>query len=272
MSTTKELNSDSILTKKQTKEFTAEGFRIDGGYGRIKATVRYDDQCGNGYNSFGITANITRNSREYLGGCCHDEIIQHFPELEPYIKWHGSNSNGPTYYVENTMYHVSNKDVHGKTKGQPFSFERKLEFNKSPIHYKPDKELLKFIDEMGLDANWSDFELSEVFHDKEPDTYSSKWTFTAMLKDDTKWYKCPFDSWDEACRFIHGMSECNVEILSVATMYGKGKTPDIEAGRNSAIWPDATLEQLQDKQALEDRLPSLISDFRKDLDKLGLVY
>ena len=40
-------------------------------------------------------------------GCCHDEILQAFPWLAPIVRWHGSSEfSGPTYYVENGVYHL----------------------------------------------------------------------------------------------------------------------------------------------------------------------
>lgn len=103
-------NTNSILTKNQKKEFVK--FYTEGGTRyRITANVRYDDQCGNGHNSFAITGNIERKARngrwvDDCGGCIHKEIKKHFPELAPLIKWHLFNSNGPMYYIENTLYHA----------------------------------------------------------------------------------------------------------------------------------------------------------------------
>ncbi len=50
------------------------------------------------------------------------------------------------------------------------------------------------------------------------------------------------------------------------------KEPDLELARKSAIWPDATLEQLRDKKALLDRLPKLMQEFKKAVESLGLIY
>jgi len=53
---------------------------------------------------------------------------------------------------------------------------------------------------------------------------------------------------------------------------GIGHEPDLEAARSSAVWPEATLEQLRDKEALESRLPALINQFKTDLENLGFVW
>jgi hypothetical protein len=53
---------------------------------------------------------------------------------------------------------------------------------------------------------------------------------------------------------------------------GEGKEPKLEAARHTAIWPDATLEQLQDKEALLERLPRLIEEFAADMEKIGFTF
>jgi uncharacterized protein Usg len=104
-------NMQSILTKKQTKVFGPKVYKQDGVTYKLTATVRYDDECGNGHNSFAITGEQYRkseNSRwvEDAFGCVHDDIAKHFPHLQPFLKFHGMTSEGPLYYIENTRHHV----------------------------------------------------------------------------------------------------------------------------------------------------------------------
>ena len=47
-----------------------------------------------------------------------EDIVRAFPELTKYIKWHGCTSDGPLYYLENTLYHVSDKDYNGYKKDE----------------------------------------------------------------------------------------------------------------------------------------------------------
>lgn len=53
---------------------------------------------------------------------------------------------------------------------------------------------------------------------------------------------------------------------------GEGKEPDLEAARSCAVWPDATLEQLQDEKALLVRLPGLMEEFKAAVEELGFTY
>lgn len=102
----------SFLTLDQVKRYGPK--RID----QIKrqpewltAVARFDDRGRNGYNSFGLTAEITDWRGEFTGGgACHDVIAQHFPELEPLVKWHMCSTQGPLHYVENTLYWLGRRD------------------------------------------------------------------------------------------------------------------------------------------------------------------
>jgi hypothetical protein len=99
----------SILTKKQIIPISRE-YKEKGTKYHITVTLRYDDECENGHNTFAITADIKRFDgtywREDMSGCCHEEIARHFPALEKYIKWHLTSSDGPMHYVANSMYHA----------------------------------------------------------------------------------------------------------------------------------------------------------------------
>ena len=91
----------SILTTKQTQTRRVPTHLVEK-LGISTVTLRYDDQCGNGHNTFSMTA-----SGRDMGGCCHEEIVQAFPDLEPFIKWHLCSSDGPLHYIENTIYHAA---------------------------------------------------------------------------------------------------------------------------------------------------------------------
>lgn len=56
---------------------------------------------------------------------------------------------------------------------------------------------------------------------------------------------------------------------------GEGKARQFAEARSVAIWPDATEEQLSSpdlEQMLKDRLPSLLREFRADLESVGFVW
>jgi hypothetical protein len=180
---------------------------------RLTVTVRHDDSCGNGHNSFAITADIDEKIngrwRESGGGCCHDEVVRFFPELERFIKWHLCSTDEPMHYVANTIYHASDvKEYH-----------HFVYLNGGGLHKEV---LLGLFDDAGLEK------IKERYAD-----------FILRVKTEPT-YRC--------------------------------HDADIDAARRSAIWPNATLEQLRDKDALMARLPALMAEFKADVESLGLTY
>lgn len=79
---------------------------------RITVTVSLDDDCHNNMCDWSVTADVRwKNQRgqykEYMGGCCHDEVAKHFPELAKFIPLHCCNHYGaPMYPVANGIYHI----------------------------------------------------------------------------------------------------------------------------------------------------------------------
>lgn len=267
----------SKLTKSQTKQFTKK-ISQDGYACTITATIRYDDNCGNGHNSFAITGVVARGiyadankapDRKWQQcGCIHDDIKKHFPELEKFLKWHFMNSDGPWGYIANTLYHVSEKDCWGKLAGEPYQNELSIVFGDNPINHSPTQKLVNWLHDMGTNA-FKYLATESIDHDKDSDTFSRKYSFRGFCK---LWHECPFDSLAETEDFLHALQNCSPVFLSKPTRWGKGKPRDLPAARSSALWPNATVEQLSDKEALNKRLPALLKRFQKDLAELNLVY
>lgn len=65
----------------------------------LTVTIRHDDCCGNGHNTFSITAETYQ-----MAGCLHDLVAEAFPELQPFIKWHLCSTDGPLHYIANTLF------------------------------------------------------------------------------------------------------------------------------------------------------------------------
>jgi len=210
--------TSSTLTKKQLTVFGPHYYQEHGVSFRITAKVRYDDNCGNGHNSFAITGEIERKREGKNGwaddscGCLHEEIVKHFSELAPLIKWHLCSSDGPMHYIDNTIYHAT---AISKDQGQHFVYlhneEPKVRETLLGIYSTKDAERLR----------------------------------TQYGKDNLRWE--PYHN-------------------------ALAKDANIDHARSSAIWPDATLEQLQSRQALEMRLPALLTEFRVAVESLGFTF
>lgn len=251
----------------------------------IKAEMRFDDECGNGHNSFAITGEISCSTsfadRYFVaGGCLHDEIAEHFPELAHLIKWHLCSTDSPMHYVENTVYHAGDRDHYGRRKGEVSSTETRLKFTGSPITHGVKSELSAFIraHNYGFSAaNISDLDIVAVpCEDNKKGGYqfAPKYRFSGMPVG--KWYQAPFDSAARAAEWRDALLQ-GYEWVTIPTAYSEGKERDFDAARSCGVWPDATDEQLSAepealKAALLERLPRLIREMRNDIEGAGFKW
>lgn len=103
----------TTLTKKQTQTMRVL-FSEDGKKYVFIATLRFDDECGNGHNTFSITGELWRSgaSGAKLGSDCiecgmlHKRFAKMWPHMAKYIKWHLTSTDGPLHYVANTLFWV----------------------------------------------------------------------------------------------------------------------------------------------------------------------
>lgn len=271
---------DNMVHRNQTWKSFSRPIKGYGTGGQITVSIRFDDQCQNGHQSFSITANVvTAESKRHRDvqacGCLHDDIAKVFPELAPLIKWHFMNTDGPLHYLANTLYHAGDRDYNGRTAGQPASWDTVIYFADSPVSHAISSKFAAFLEGR---RNTGDFNIIEIKHsdNSKPGAYQyrSKFTFAGYGE---KWCECPFDDRTTAEQW---QTACNAGIFRVdkiVTAYSEGKERDLDAARNCAVWPEATDEQLtlprEELQALlEARLPALIAEFRADMDRIGLLW
>jgi hypothetical protein len=215
---------DSVLVKRQRRKLGPKVYTENGETYRIIANVRHDDECGNGHNSFSVTGEIERKqgSRwvEDSGGCIHDEVAKHFPELAHLIKWHLSSTDGPMHYVANTVYLAGDRDHNGLKAGETRGMVKR---DGSRIY------------EWRTDDGMKPYELRDTSGGVDSVTF-------------------------------HLVQRVRV---------GEGKERQLDAARRSAVWPDATDEELTApdlKERLEERLAALLADFRADVEAFGLEW
>ena len=137
----------SVLTKSQSKTFTKK-INYEGKDCTMSVRLRYDDECGNGHNTFSITGSIKGGRYERYGyeielsGCIHNEIKKYFPEFTHLIKWHLCGSQQPMYYIENTLYLATDKrDFNAARKSAIWEDATDIELSQS--REKLEKLLLK---------------------------------------------------------------------------------------------------------------------------------
>jgi len=259
-----------------TKEF--------GPGGQMQVTIRWDDECSNGHNSFAITAEVwTSESRRRHDvaacGCLHDDIAKVFPEFAQLIKWHLMSEDGPWGYINNTVYHAGDRDYNGRRKGEPSQFETWLYESGAKMGHKISDVKRRII----VNHREAEFTTQQrvylepicvPYNGISTHTYAPKFTVSSYPY---QWALCPFDSEREAKEFIdmlHGQ-EYHTEEVPIA--WSEGKERDHAAARESAVWPDATDEQLclpkeELTKLLEARLPALMAEFKQVVSDIGFVW
>jgi len=252
---------------------------------RIRVEMRYDDECGNGHNTFAITGDVyeivrSGREREIAGGCLHEDIAEIFPELAPLIKWHLCSADGPMHYLQNTIFLAGDRDCWGARKGEPHQWETVIRFGKNPIAHKFRQPFIKFLEDhkpLFSDRPY-DFEILAIYHDDQgkpgKHQFRPKYTFGGYAD---KWHECPFDDEQEAVAFLTALQQCEPHFAKIATVWSEGKTRELHAARRCAVWPDASDEILTGdpavlSQALVDRLPALIKEFRADMESAGFLW
>lgn len=212
----------STTVKHQTKTYGPKIYTQNGQTYKLTATVRYDDECGNGHNSFAITGEQyyrAGNGRwvEDSFGCLHEEITEQFPELAPHVKWHGVSSDGPMHYIANTVYYA---DEHGPTMAWVYFDDKANAITKQVMKY------------------------------------------------------CSIEKAHDMC-LIPSKTFNSGAGYRLEKDQETAKARNLDYARASAVWPDATDEDLTApglEARLQARLPQLMLEFRQAVESLGLTY
>lgn len=251
----------------------------------IKVEIRFDDELGNGHNTFAITATVTNPRRRgdcEACGCLHDDIARVFPELAGLIKWHLSSTDGPMHYVADTVYHASARDHNGRAKGEACAFENLIRFGDSPVTHKVTAKLGLFIrDRMQvtgdgayhLDPIGGSFQVV-AFNSDKPETFSPHYSLVGFGE---RWHEAPFKDKATADEWAQALNTCRVQFEVRATQFSEGKERNLGAARSCAVWPDATDEQLtapraELEAALLARLPAMLEAMRQDITAAGFFW
>ena len=123
---------------------------------KIAVNINLDDDCKNGCCDWSITADIYRKAKNnrwyhYSGGCCHEEILKHFPEFQKFVNLHLCDCYGaPIYAVENG-YYVMRHDGKEAAKG----YLRVTNEEMKQLYTAPDKAYFKYLlYTLGIVARW----------------------------------------------------------------------------------------------------------------------
>lgn len=246
---------------------------------KLKVQLRFDDECGNGENTFSMTADVYRPGARDIdgGGCLHEEIAKYFPELAHLVRWHLVSTDGPMHYLANATYLASERDHWGLLKGEPHTYAHGLRFNGVPLTHRISEKLWAFIKER---KSWSEgawkFQTFAIEHKNKPgDSYKFAPKYSLVGYTAKEWHEGPFDDETEANEFRDALNTCTVEFVRVPATFGEGKARELDKARSVAVWPEATDEELcapDLKDKLAARLPTLLAEFRKDIEAAGFLW
>lgn len=270
----------NMVHRNQTWKSEGRPVKGYGAGGTMHVKIRFDDECQNGHQTFSITADVytneSRRRRDVQAcGCLHDDIRRVFPELAPLIKWHLVSTDGPMHYIANTAYHASDRDSWGHRAGEPSAFDTVIYFGNSPVSHTIGAKFAAFLESR---RGTGDFNLVECVHrdNGKPGAYQYEPNYTFAGFGGDVWHECPFKNRTTAEQWQRALNG-EWRIDKIPTAFSSGKARDFTAARESAVWPDATDEQLSlDRPELtallEARLPGLIADFRADMERIGFIW
>ena len=215
----------------------------------IVVKLSFDDECGNRRNDFSITGEITYDvkpaghyDRDAAGGCIHQDIAKHFPELAGLVKWHLMFTDGPMGYPANPLYHAGDKDCWGLRLGEKRQMMAKGE-----------------VPMWNLRADATGCSLKTPLSEDEDITNLPLYRLQDLRCTAEMPQALPRLYWEPCWRV------------------GEGKVRELALARSSAVWPEATDEQLCLPKAelealLMARLPGLIEEFRADMKRCGFYW
>jgi hypothetical protein len=80
----------------------------------VYVTIRLNDECKNGCNDFSITGSVYKKGKPKTDknmiryGCCHEDILEAFPEFKMFVDLHLCSSDGyPSFLGKNAAYWIS---------------------------------------------------------------------------------------------------------------------------------------------------------------------
>jgi len=209
----------------------------------ITVTAKLADECKNGHCDFSITGDIVRvarNGRRVIagGGCCHEEIAKHFPELRKFIPLHLCNYKGmPMYPEANGQYFVNE----GKEKAVEYLRLKAGEFDVlSVAKDKAERPYFKYLlFSLGIVARWKE-EADE---------------FIAFLEEKTgnKWVN-PYN--EETERNVMKLSQQETDEITGKIVEGYYKKERIEARA-----------KLREIEKIEKERAKILARYGKDTEK-----
>jgi hypothetical protein len=275
----------------QIKRYWKSGYKLEsGGIVDFEVIVRFDATqafpapgCdkGNTLNFYGNLYKAGTGERYQHEGernvknLILQEAARAFPELEDAVRFNLCSISGPRNYIEDSLFHAGVKDKYGLKRGEVFRTESRVKFGDFPMTKALPGPLLNMI------KNGFDFSVAEIAaydHKTDPKCATQYMIkgYEELCGNEVdpvagRWLDCTHYLRSDLEELIECCAEYPTEIVRVPVAWSKGKDPDLEAARKSAIWPDAELKDFT-REKLEARLPDLLKELKETVERLGMTY
>lgn len=284
---------DSRNTWQQTKILQRDiPVTLDGTDSTVTIEARFDDECGNGHNSFFLKAWAYEANKpkidRYWRQLTEEAIAHHFPEYAHLLKWNNTSTDGPMAYLSNTLYHACDRDHNGQRAGDPVHTDMIVALEvkgEKHTHTIPVYEPNSFSPTANnFPAFWEAINNEGGFHKmrllNKPTKVGTALTLVCgahSLHGGTRLHPRDIDTGygnPEGLRTLVDLWNGRADLVLHAEVkkVSEGYPPDLKAARRSAVWLDATIEQLQSVDLLVARLPTLMEEFKRDMESLGFIY
>lgn len=204
-------------------------------------------------------------------GCSSMPVLRaYWPQFEHAVMFSGCSSKGPLHYLDNTVYLAGTRDCFG---GEPGVQRR----NRAG-------DLLWVVDEPGVCSQVASSEqpadlvwcYEPMLVEKEMDWGPNKGLPIGAKQldaDGNHLWRMPSGT----LPLVRSKEAPEPLVFAYKPLLGKGKARELDQARRSAIWYDATDEQLsvpeaELRQALQDRLPALIWQLKAIVESFGMEY
>lgn len=276
------------------QKFTVSRYcTIDGERVHVRASVRFDDECRNGHETFAITGEVREVRKDFTtgleytpsgdrymisGGCVHEQIAAAFPELGPFIKWHLTSTDGPMHYAANVIYLAGDKDHNGLRAGEPRIYREGLRFPNGLFYSVESSSLLNHLRDLIERREPLGDAIELPARDEGSAPGSRLWAGGATFDGFNNPSSIPpFKTYQEAHGFHEAFNTClgSVRFERIPYSFSKGKPRELDAARRSAVWLDASDEDLTAPglaERLAERLPALMAEFKADMLALGFTW
>lgn len=214
----------------------------------VFVTIRLNDECKNGHQDFAITADIYEAGKpktdryNIMAGCCHDEILQAFPEFKPFVQLHLADYLGnPMYATANGYYHLKNG------------------FNNTPVNSPEFKA--EFCEYYRISTNM--FDVLSASHSV------THYAINLLELDIPALWK---QQADEAIKTLESLTGHEFIVDSVKNQFGLPTEDKIESEKQliaNGYYSDEAIEQRK-IEANNEFVKSLEQSAQKDIDKINM--